>query len=672
VPTVRLTSALAEALNALAPAKPSRPAMVVVLRLAILAIMERESLLHPPRTGRQTRDRYARDHAILSADRNWQACGRVFRGLDRGDTRLGLPRLGSWLYSPAAVRGLKQPGARAFRGCLELVRSWASGTAAPDVFALGTAYEAMLALAAPTSPAGRKKSGSFYTPRELVNVALDAALSPVLGRGPTLPTVLDPSCGSGNFLIAAAERLAATSTRTAAASHVHGIDIDPLAAELAAFSLWRFVGKPGASWNPHRKRITVADALDARDTRTYDVVVGNPPYLNQLETSTANSRDKAAKLAKWSGGAITGYADLSSAFLLLACERCRPGGRFALVMPQSLLAARDATGVRERLLRNSRLCSLWVASRSHFAGATVLTCVPCFERGAKPEPVVLHDAETFRPAATAPHPRPDGSTWSLLAARVRGVPALESIRTSGTLGDLARATADFRDQYYGLEGFIVEDAEIDPRTRDRFPPLITSGLIDCMKSDWGRMPTRILKRVWRAPRVDRSAMQARGTLGQWITSRLVPKILLATQTRALEPLPDPEGALLPSTPVLTVTPIAIGDLWRLAAVLASPVATAIAYERTAGSAMSASAIKLAARQVLELPLPAHADSWTRAAEHLERAHAAMHSPHREELLIHAARAMNDAYGVSSPMAEPLLGWWQARALGGRAKKNPSA
>jgi tRNA1(Val) A37 N6-methylase TrmN6 len=548
---------------------------------------------------------------------------------------------------------------------------WASGTAAPDVFALGTAYEAMLALAAPTSSTGRKKSGSFYTPRELVNFALDAALSPVLERG-TLPTVLDPSCGSGNFLVAAAERLAATSTHAAAASRVHGIDIDPLAAELAAFSLWRFVGKPGSPWNPHRKRIAVADALDARDTSAYDVVVGNPPYLNQLETSTANSRDKAAKLAEWSGGAITGYADLSSAFLLLACERCRPGGRFALVMPQSLLAARDAAGVRERLLRDSRLCSLWVASRSHFAGATVLTCVPCFERGGEPEPVVLHDTETFRPAGAAPHPRTDGSTWSLLAARVRGVPALESICTSGRLGDLAKATADFRDQYYGLEGFIVEDAEIDPRTRDRFPSLITSGLIDCMKSDWGRTPTRILKRVWRAPRVDRSAMQTRGALGPWITSRLVPKILLATQTRALEPLADPEGTLLPSTPVLTVTPIAIGDLWRLAAVLASPVATAIAYERTAGSALSASAIKLAARQVLELPLPAHAEPWARAAEHLERAHAAMHSRQREELLIHTARAMNDAYGVPSSMAEPLLGWWQARALGGRAKKNPSA
>lgn len=668
VPAPRSLSPLADALAALSPRPPSRPAIVLVLRLAVIALMERDSLIHPARASATARERYTRHHALLAADRGWLPISKTFRGLDRGDARLGLRPLDSWLFSPAAIRGLTRPPAAALARCLEAVRAWAGNRpAAPDVFALGAAYETMLAHGAARATGTRKRSGSFYTPRVLVNHVLDAALTPVLTSRTSLPSVVDPSCGAGNFLVAAAERLATKATRAVAASRVFGIDIDPVAAELAAFSLWRFVGSPGTPWTPHRKRIVVRDALTGPHRRAHDVVVGNPPYLNQLQSTTVHSRARAAMLARWSDDAVTGYADLSTAFLLLASESCRAGGRYALVMPQSLLAARDASGVRKRVLQDARLRSLWVAGRSHFAGATVLTCVPCLEQGAADDaPVVLHDAASFQASTTSPHPPADGSTWSVLAARVRGVPELGEWRSRGVIGDLARATADFRDQYYGLEGFIVEDRDLSPGKRASCPPLITSGLIDCLRCEWGKTPTRVHKRVWNAPRVDRELMNARGTLGPWITARLVPKILLATQTPALEPVADPEGSLLPSTPVLTITPIAPADLWRLAAVLASPVATALAFERTSGSALSSSAVKLAAKQVLDLPLPHHLPEWSRAADHIQQAHLAASLPAHAEHLTLAAAAMNHAYALTADRAEALLAWWRSRALRGRA------
>src|SRR5208283_4419971 len=63
----------------------------------------------------------------------------------------------------------------------------------------------------------RKSTGSYYTPTSLVTCLLDSALDPVLDEASRKPDaeaailalkVVDPACGSGHFLIAAAHRIA--------------------------------------------------------------------------------------------------------------------------------------------------------------------------------------------------------------------------------------------------------------------------------------------------------------------------------------------------------------------------------------------------------------------------------------------------------------------------------
>jgi hypothetical protein len=73
----------------------------------------------------------------------------------------------------------------------------------------------------------RKTTGSYYTPDSLVQALLDSALDPVLDRveaeadDPAAAllsvTVLDPACGSGHFLLAAARRITTRLARTRAA-----------------------------------------------------------------------------------------------------------------------------------------------------------------------------------------------------------------------------------------------------------------------------------------------------------------------------------------------------------------------------------------------------------------------------------------------------------------------
>jgi hypothetical protein len=128
-----------------------------------------------------------------------------------------------------------------------------------------------------TAAAGneRKVTGSYYTPDSLVQCLLDSALEPVMAQAvngkigeeaaQTLLklTICDPACGSGHFLVSAGRRLAqrvaefqaggelpsAAQVRNAfrqvVARCLFGVDINPMAVELAKIALWMEAMEPG-------------------------------------------------------------------------------------------------------------------------------------------------------------------------------------------------------------------------------------------------------------------------------------------------------------------------------------------------------------------------------------------------------------------------------------------
>lgn len=146
---------------------------------------------------------------------------------------------------------------------------------------LGGIYESLLELHPRHDPAAgsftlaaaagneRKASGSYYTPTGLIDCLLDTALDPLIDdvvkatedgepRAAALlkVTVCDPAMGSGHFLVAAARRIARrvaearagdpepalaavqAALRDVVASCIHGVDVNPMAVELAKVSLW--------------------------------------------------------------------------------------------------------------------------------------------------------------------------------------------------------------------------------------------------------------------------------------------------------------------------------------------------------------------------------------------------------------------------------------------------
>lgn len=281
----------------------------LVYRFIFLFNVEERDILHPEDTskaGLQARQAYALGYALARLrntclkrrarnqfNDQWQAIKIVFKGLENGQPLLALPALGG-LFAGHQCQYLDQSSLdNAFLlTAMESLR-WANlnGTKTlidyrnMDTEELGSVYESLLELVpeidiharkfgfvgitseGSTAGNARKTSGSYYTPDSLVQELIKSALEPVIeerikqnSENPTdallAIRVIDPACGSGHFLLAAArklaERLAQLRSPEGAvkpkdyrqALHdvirncIFGVDRNPMALELARTALW--------------------------------------------------------------------------------------------------------------------------------------------------------------------------------------------------------------------------------------------------------------------------------------------------------------------------------------------------------------------------------------------------------------------------------------------------
>ncbi|MDA8373606.1 MAG: N-6 DNA methylase [Actinomycetota bacterium] len=283
-----------------------RQVLRVIYRFVFLLVAEDRDLLHVPDASPEARRRYG-DYYSLGTIRDfarhhrggrhgdlWESRKPVFAALDHtGLAALGLPALGSFLWSANACPDLD--GAQlANRDLLSAIRHLAYTqrdhllhrvdfvNLGPEE--LGSIYESLLELHPRLeADAGRfelieaegnerKTSGSYYTPTSLIAKLLETALDPVLNEAARSADseqaildlkVIDPACGSGHFLIAAGHRIATRlasvrsgeltpppstirhALRDVVGRCLYGIDVNPMALELAKVNLWLEAVEPG-------------------------------------------------------------------------------------------------------------------------------------------------------------------------------------------------------------------------------------------------------------------------------------------------------------------------------------------------------------------------------------------------------------------------------------------
>ena len=301
--------------GALSPERYFQQLLRLIYRLLFLFTAEERDLLHAREATDLQRIIFLEGYALSRLreralrrrhyDRNsdlWQGLHVTFRALAKGESALGLPPLGG-MFRNDQCPDLDQ-AAIANERLLEAIRTltfFRSGRTLArvnyrdmDTEELGSVYESLLELqpvidvdAEPwvfafagddrgekTRGSARKLTGSYYTPPTLVAELVKSTLDPVIAQAvaahPEDPRaavlalrVVDPACGSGHFLLAAARRLADEiariesdddarneDTRQHALREVvqhciYGVDRNAFAVELCKTALWIETIEPG-------------------------------------------------------------------------------------------------------------------------------------------------------------------------------------------------------------------------------------------------------------------------------------------------------------------------------------------------------------------------------------------------------------------------------------------
>jgi type II restriction/modification system DNA methylase subunit YeeA len=202
--------------------------------------------------------------------------------------------------------------------------------------------------------------------------------------------VLDPACGSGNFLYLALKALRDIEKRAhvdaqelglqpelsmhSGPHNILGLEINEFAAELARVTVWigdiqwcRRNGYPHAI-NPilkpldgieHRDALLNADGSEA-EWPSADVIVGNPPFLGDKVMRSELGADYVETLRKTYDGRVPGGADLVTYWF----EKARAQIENELTLAAGLVSTNSIRGganrkVLERIVETTRIFEAW-------------------------------------------------------------------------------------------------------------------------------------------------------------------------------------------------------------------------------------------------------------------------------------------------------------------------
>jgi SAM-dependent methyltransferase len=211
----------------------------------------------------------------------------------------------------------------------------------PELDLFGLAYERFF------SDLFKAERGQYFTPRPLVELVADLAQ---LRRG---DRVLDPTCGSGGFLVAALAR----------GADPDGIEVDPDLVALARLNVALHGGNPRGV----RQGDLFADPPD--DTR-WDAILANPPFSVEI--------DDPAILARYRLAAGRARVGSDTLFVEAALDRLVPGGRLVTVLPYTVLTGAPYAAVRawlDEVAVREAVISLPEGMFRPFGGTPTRACV---------------------------------------------------------------------------------------------------------------------------------------------------------------------------------------------------------------------------------------------------------------------------------------------------------
>lgn len=141
----------------------------------------------------------------------------------------------------------------------------------------------------------RHSSGEYYTPPFLVKKMVHETYR--FGE-----RVLDPSCGTGNFLIEIIKSIHSSkkseTEKQKALDNVYGFDINPISIFLAILNVILLVGKSPNSLRAHFFIVdSLFDEINLNDKK-FDLIIGNPPWYTLRDIESVKYQNMIKILAE--------------------------------------------------------------------------------------------------------------------------------------------------------------------------------------------------------------------------------------------------------------------------------------------------------------------------------------------------------------------------------------
>ncbi len=329
---------------------------------------------------------------------------------------------------------------------------------------LSVIYEQFLHASEEGKASRGRETSAYYTPIPLVNYMLNELESrrPLKGG----MQVLDPSCGSGAFLVQCYRSLIEkrlreghprpAELREILTKHIFGIDRDGDACQVAEMSLvltlLDYTTPPDLENNPSFKlpilrghNIFQADFFDldsewaekGRDIKA-DWLVGNPPWR---EVSGATSEDRLALEWMRQNAELfpTGGNQVAEAYVWHSLPLLNGNAVAALVLPAMTLFKKESTGFRAQLFKTVRAwCVTNFSNLAYvlFSGRSEAPALSLFfspRQGTEQQTTFDESILTFAPLLTNQRANRAGSrkdTWSFVVngAEIRELTTASVIR----------------------------------------------------------------------------------------------------------------------------------------------------------------------------------------------------------------------------------------------------
>ncbi len=232
--------------------------------------------------------------------------------------------------------------------------------------------------------ADRKSSGSYYTPAWLAKKLIAEQITDFSGAA----SILDPSCGTGCFLLQLPSLLPLET--------IHGYDIDPISIAITRINLaikYRITEKK--QLDLLCKNIVTGDFLSPlTDAKTYDLILGNPPWGAGICSS-----DRAG-YSTFLSCANTASPEIYDLFIEKSLQQLKPEGKLSFVLPEALLTVKAHAQIRSIIQEKTHLCSveylgeafeqvhcpsilltLQIDQHSFYKNAVIKSCRPIYSIG---------------------------------------------------------------------------------------------------------------------------------------------------------------------------------------------------------------------------------------------------------------------------------------------------